>query len=103
MAGPTDDHEPEGNPLARYLRYSHVGFQFFASVAIFTVLGIWIDGWLGTGVLCTILGLALGFVGGVYSLCHELFPEKTARKTPPKEGTKPSGKGEAQGPDKTPD
>ncbi|MBI4605829.1 MAG: AtpZ/AtpI family protein [Planctomycetes bacterium] len=70
--------------MAKYLRYSHVGLQFFISVALFTGVGIWLDRRLGTVVLFTLLGLVLGFGGGVYSLYREFFPA-------PRPGRKPGG------------
>jgi hypothetical protein len=59
--------------LVRYLRYSHLGIQFLFSVAVPTGLGIWADRKLGTAVLFTLLGFALGFTGGLYSIYGELF------------------------------
>ena len=73
---PTKDEEPERSPLAKYLRYSHVGIQFFLAVLLFTGLGVWLDRSLGTVVLFTLLGLVLGFGGGLYSLYREFFPGK---------------------------
>lgn len=46
---------------------------FFAAVGLFTWGGIWLDGRLETGVLFTLLGLALGFAGGLRALYKELF------------------------------
>jgi hypothetical protein len=65
--------EREKDPLQKYLRYSHLGMQFFLSVALFTAGGLWLDSKLGTLVLFTLLGLAIGFGGGTYCLYSELF------------------------------
>jgi hypothetical protein len=65
--------EDDRESLAKYLRYSHLGVQFLLSIAVPTALGIWADRKLGTVVLFTLLGLALGFTGGIYSLYGELF------------------------------
>jgi F0F1-type ATP synthase assembly protein I len=62
------------SPLVKYLRFSHVGLEFLAAVAIPTAIGIWADRKLGTGALLAILGLALGFGAGVVSLCRQVFP-----------------------------
>lgn len=70
---PRDPEESQSSVLAKYLQYSYVGLQFFLSIAIFTGGGIWLDRWLGTVVLFTLLGLALGFAGGLYSLYREVF------------------------------
>jgi len=51
-----------------------VGLQFFIAVGLFTFAGVWLDGRLGTGVLFTLLGLALGFGGGFYALYRDLYP-----------------------------
>lgn len=61
------------NSLAKYLRYSHVGILFFAAVGLFTWGGIELDRKLGTGVLFTILGLILGFAGGLRALYREIY------------------------------
>lgn len=68
-----EDTEREKDPLQKYLRYSHLGMQFFLSVALFTAGGLWLDRKLGTLVLFTLLGLAIGFGGGTYCLYGELF------------------------------
>lgn len=65
------DEEPRPSPLAPYLKYSHVGIQFFLSIGIFTGGGIWLDRQLGTVVTFTLVGLVLGFGGGLYSLYRE--------------------------------
>ena len=67
------DDEPKRNTLAKYLRYSHVGLQFFLAIAVCTGGGVYLDRSFGTVVLYTLLGLALGFAGGFYSLYREFF------------------------------
>jgi F0F1-type ATP synthase assembly protein I len=83
---PGKDREPQSRPLAKYLRYSHLGVEFFLSVAIFTGIGIWLDRRLGTVVLFTLLGLALGFAGGLVALYRELFPGKEVSRKKPAAG-----------------
>jgi hypothetical protein len=81
MSVPANDEEPPRSPMAQYLRFAHVGFEFFVAVGAFTAGGYWLDRRLGTGVLFTLSGLALGFAGGLYSLYTAVFPpEKTSRK-----------------------
>lgn len=75
---PAKDEEPKPGPLAPYLRYSHVGLQFFLAVAMFTGGGIWLDRRLGTVVLFTLLGLVLGFGGGLYTLYREFILRKAS-------------------------
>jgi len=57
-----------------------VGLQFFVAVVLFTLAGVWLDGRLGTRVLFTLLGLALGFAGGFYAMYRDLYP----RDRPPR-------------------
>jgi hypothetical protein len=71
------DNEPPKSPLEKYLRYSHLGLLFFVSVGLFTAGGIWLDRRLGTLVLFTLLGLAVGFTTGVYALYRELFERRS--------------------------
>lgn len=59
--------------MGRYLRYSHLGLQFLIAVGLPTWLGIWLDRRWGTTVLFTLLGLALGFTAGIFSIYAELF------------------------------
>ena len=51
-----------------------MGLQFFVAVGLFTLGGVWLDRRLGTGVLFTLLGLALGFGGGFYAMYRDLYP-----------------------------
>ena len=73
---------PQRSSLQNYLRYSHLGMQFFVSVALFTGLGVWLDRILGTVVAFTLLGLALGFGGGTYSIYKAIFGEARSSKRP---------------------
>ena len=75
--------------MAQYLRFAHVGIEFFVAVGAFTAGGYWLDRRLGTGVLFTLSGLALGFAGGLYSLYTAVFPPE---RTPRKDGPVPRGK-----------
>jgi hypothetical protein len=77
---PAEDQKPRRDPLSKYLRYSHVGLQFFLAVGIFTAGGVWLDRRLGTLVLFTLLGLALGFAGGLFALYRELYPDRRGGK-----------------------
>ncbi len=96
---PANDEEPPRSPLAQDLRFAHVGFEFFVAVVAFTLGGYWLDRRLGTGVLFTLTGLALGFAGGLYSLYTALFPPERASR---KNGPVPRGKkwkdGDTEGP-----
>ena len=89
-----DGGEPPRSVLATYLKYSHVGVQFFLAVALCTGGGIWLDKRCGTVVLFTLVGLVLGFSGGLLSIYRELGPKDrspTGRSEPPASGPKKPG------------
>ena len=83
---PSKDQEPEIRALGRYLKYSHLGIQLCVSVGLPTGIGIWADRRLGTGVLLTLVGLALGFTAGLYSLYREVYPSRGPSGGPPGPG-----------------
>ena len=56
-----------------YFRFAEVGVQYGLTIVVLTVLGIWLDGRLGTRPLCTIVLLAVGFIGATYSLIHTVL------------------------------
>jgi F0F1-type ATP synthase assembly protein I len=82
--------EDDDRTLAQYLKYSHLGIQFLLAVGLPTALGIWLDRRWGTKVLFTLLGLALGFTGGFYSIYGELFGRRGGDKDRGRRGP-PSG------------
>lgn len=43
-------------------------WQFALTLGILTVLGHWLDGQLGTGALCIVIGILMGLFGGFYRL-----------------------------------
>lgn len=65
----------------KYLRFAGVGVQFALTILLLTLLGIWLDGRLGTGLLFTLMLLALGFVGATWSLVQQVLgPDKRGKK-----------------------
>jgi F0F1-type ATP synthase assembly protein I len=56
-----------------YLQFAGVGVQFAATILVLTLLGIWLDGRVGTGSLFTVLFLLFGFVGATWSLIHTVL------------------------------
>ena len=74
-----DQQKPQKKALAKYLQYSQAGLQFFAAVGLFTFGGIWLDKHCNTLPLFTLLGLALGFLGGLRALYLELYGRKGKR------------------------
>jgi F0F1-type ATP synthase assembly protein I len=60
----TDSH---GNDTgSNYARLFGVGFAFILTVGIFTAIGFFLDRLLGTLPLFLIVGLGIGFAGGLY-------------------------------------
>lgn len=57
----------------KYLRFAGVGIQYTLTILLLTLLGIWLDGRLGTGVLLTMVLLLLGFVGATWSLVQQVL------------------------------
>jgi F0F1-type ATP synthase assembly protein I len=50
-----------------------VGVQFGLTIFLLTLLGIWLDGRLGTRPLFTVVLLLLGFLGGTWSLVRQVL------------------------------
>lgn len=68
----------------KYLRFAGVGIQFALTILLLTLLGIWLDGRAGTGVLFTVVFLLLGFVGATWSLVqHVLAPDRPDKPEKP--------------------
>ena len=57
-----------------YLRYAGTGIEFCASVAVLTLLGVWLDGRFGTSPLLTIVLAVLGFTAATWNLVRSVFP-----------------------------
>jgi F0F1-type ATP synthase assembly protein I len=65
----------------QYLRFAGVGVQFTLTILVLTLLGIWLDGRVGSGPLFTVVFLLLGFVGATWSLVHQVLgPDKPDEK-----------------------
>jgi ATP synthase protein I len=69
------EREPLAGPAARrqqtaveWSRYAGLGAQFAATVGLFTWLGWWADTRLSSSPWCMLLGVALGFSGGLLAL-----------------------------------
>ena len=68
-----------------------VGMTFAASVALFSVGGLWLDEKLSTSPWLLLLGIFMGLFGGTIHMLHHLAPgtlpfgPKTPPKTPPKD------------------
>jgi len=56
-------------------RYAGVGVQFAATLGVFTYVGYWADGKLGTSPWLMIVGVFVGFGGGLTSLVYKVSPK----------------------------
>jgi F0F1-type ATP synthase assembly protein I len=50
------------------VRYAGLGVDFAAAVAVFTLIGYWIDRHWQLGHTATVIGALLGLIGGMYNL-----------------------------------
>jgi F0F1-type ATP synthase assembly protein I len=58
---------PDGRaPYPKWVRYSSLGIELGAAVALPTILGAWADRRWDTGPWGLLVGLCLGLVGGLY-------------------------------------
>lgn len=81
--GGEDERDPPATAMPKWVedgtraarsggRGAGAGLEFGAAVVVFTLLGYWLDRRLGTLPLCLLLGLALGFGGGLVHLVRAL-------------------------------
>ena len=77
-AGPGAEGEDGSSPgaLRQMGRYGGHGITIGVATALFSWLGNLLDGLIGTGPLFVILGAAIGFVGGFYSMYRDLVLEQ---------------------------
>jgi len=66
----TDSHGNDAG--SNYARLFGVGFAFILTVGILTVIGFFVDRLLGTLPLFLIIGLGVGFAGGLYYVYRAL-------------------------------
>ncbi len=77
---PSGDPDKQSKITWKYLRYSYLGTQLFVSVGLLTYAGLWLDRKISTIPLFTLIGLALGFGAGFYSVYVALFPTSAGRR-----------------------
>lgn len=65
------------NHDASALSYAHLGITYAASVALYALGGWWLDGKLGTLPAFTLVGVALGAVGGFLWIYREVVRVET--------------------------
>ncbi len=86
---PSERSVADGSRKAQELyRYTGVGIQFAATIGIFAWLGHRTDVWLGSSPWFLLVGVFLGFAGGLVSLIKKFSPPSPP--TPPKPPGTPS-------------
>jgi len=61
-----------------YLRYAGSGIEFFAMIAVMTLVGAWLDHQFGTSPALTMVLALLGFVGATWILVRSVFDSNDA-------------------------
>lgn len=74
----TDEAGPQARPQA--FRYAGLGVQFAAVIGVFAWAGWWVDSKLGSEPWLLIVGVFLGFLGGLISLVSKV-PSSTKKKS----------------------
>ncbi len=74
----SDEAGPQARPQA--FRYAGLGVQFSAVIGVFAWAGWWVDGKLGSAPWLLIVGVFLGFLGGLISLVHKI-PSSTKKSS----------------------
>ena len=76
-----------------WIRYSGIGIEFAAAVAVFTLVGYYIGRHYGAAQLGLLIGAALGLIGGMYNLIRESLaafrptepPDQERDEAPPRQ------------------
>ena len=66
----TDSRRDDTGP--GYARFFGLGFAFIVTLGVLTAIGFFVDKLLGTLPLFLLLGLAIGFAGGLYYVYQTL-------------------------------
>jgi F0F1-type ATP synthase assembly protein I len=66
----TDTHGK--NAVGSYTRLLGLGFAFLVILGVLVVVGLLVDRWLGTLPIFLLVGVALGFAGGLYYMYQSL-------------------------------
>ena len=59
------------NGKPSWIRFSGIGIEFASAVAVFTVIGYYIDRHYGTKPTALLICILLGLVGGMYNLIRQ--------------------------------
>lgn len=63
--------KPDRSSFPGWVRHTGVGLELAGAVAGFALLGYWVDRHYATEPWGLVVGVALGFVGGLYSLVKQ--------------------------------
>ena len=89
MVPPTDPERDDPSRAAEARqrrdmgRYLGLGAQFAASVMLLTFGGYWLDGRLGSSPWFLLVGVFLGFAGGLVSIVKKVAPTRKPTEEPP--------------------
>ena len=75
VASPDDDRKRTDQSA---LRYAGAGLEFCVTVALLTLLGVWLDGRFGTSPLLTLVLAFVGFAAATWALVRSVFPAGSA-------------------------
>lgn len=70
---PDSDESKRVGSMREYAPYLTMGFQLAAAVVVFFFAGSWLDEELQTKPWCSIVGAAIGFVGGTIKFIKTAF------------------------------
>ncbi len=85
--GPPDDEPPSQSNPRLLVRYGGLGVELAGAIIGLTLLGLWIDHHFGTGRTATLVGAAIGIVGGLYNFLRQAL-ELSKTQLPPSGGEK---------------
>lgn len=68
-----------------FMKYTTAGIEFTVVFAIFVLVGFWLDSRLGTRVVFTLVGTAVGFAAAVYRLVRLARGFRPKDDSPPKQ------------------
>lgn len=71
--------EPRRSEPPEAGRYLGVGMTWALSTALFLYLGTWVDRWVGTKTVFTLIGAFVGAAAGFYYMYHHLVIEPRER------------------------
>ena len=68
-----------------YFRFAGVGVEYFATLAVLALLGVWLDSRFGTSPLLTIVLAFVGFVAATWNLIRTVLRSEDSPGDPDSE------------------